>query len=134
MADGEPVRATEAMIGQMSPSLDTQGYVFVTDAAPVSDALATFREREGLSQILPIEAARAAGLDISMPMARVVLEVHSALDGVGLTAAVASALASQGIACNMVAAFHHDYVFVPLKDAARALTLLQRLQSGVNSG
>jgi hypothetical protein len=46
-------------------------------------------------------------------MACLTLRVHSALDGVGLTAAVASALAEIGIPCNMVAAFHHDHAFVP---------------------
>jgi hypothetical protein len=55
------------------------------------------------------------------------LTVHSALDGVGLTAAVASALADAGIPCNMVAAFHHDHAFVPLDDAPRALAILQDL-------
>jgi hypothetical protein len=62
-------------------------------------------------------------------MSRIVLEVHSALDGTGLTAAVSRALEWAGIACNMVAAYHHDHVFVPQGDADRALGVLKRLQS-----
>jgi hypothetical protein len=60
-------------------------------------------------------------------MACLTLTVHSALDGVGLTAAVASALADEGIPCNMVAAFHHDHVFVPEERAEEALAILRAL-------
>ena len=61
-------------------------------------------------------------------MRRIVLTVHSALDGVGLTAAVASALAAEQIPCNVVAAFHHDHVFVPADMAKRALAILEALE------
>ncbi|MEJ2457732.1 MAG: ACT domain-containing protein [Novosphingobium sp.] len=66
---------------------------------------------------------------MSLPMARIVLEVHSALDGTGLTAAVSGGLAEAGIPCNMAAAYHHDHAFVPLGDAERALPILRRLQA-----
>jgi hypothetical protein len=79
-------------------------------------------EAEGLSQVLPLHEAQALGFDTSMPMAQITLTVHSALDGVGLTAAVAVALADAGIPCNMIAGYHHDHLFVPeaLADAALA--------------
>ena len=93
----------------------------------VSQALASFAEDEGLSVILTDQVARDAGLASDLPMRRITLTVHSALDGVGLTAAVASALANAGIACNMVAAYHHDHAFVPEDDADRALAILQAL-------
>ncbi|MCJ2188650.1 ACT domain-containing protein [Novosphingobium beihaiensis] len=124
-----PVKGREAMIAGMNPCLDPQPWVFCTGGPAHAEALGTFREGEGLSQILPLEAARAAGHDVSLPMARIVLEVHSALDGTGLTAAVAGALADAGIACNMVAAYHHDHAFVPEGDGPRALAILQRLQA-----
>lgn len=41
------------------------------------------------------------------------LQVYSALEGVGLTAAVSQTLAEHDIPCNIVAAFQHDHVFVP---------------------
>jgi len=53
--------------------------------------------------------------------------VHSALEGVGLTAAVTSALADMGIACNVVAGFHHDHLFVPWQRREEALDALRRL-------
>jgi hypothetical protein len=87
-------------------------------------AIATFAEDEGLSLILPQDAAVDLGFACDTPMACVTLSVLSALEGVGLTAAVATTLARAGIACNMVAAFHHDHAFVPLADGERALALL----------
>lgn len=128
-----PVRETGAMIAAMEPDLDPLAYAFVSAAEPgealelMHSAIATFREVEGLSLVVPHDAAQAAGLE-GDPYARITLQVHSALDGVGLTAAVATALAGAGIPCNMVAAFHHDHVFVPLADANAALVILYRLQ------
>ena len=51
----------------------------------------------------------------------------SSLEAVGLTAAVAGALAAEGISANVVAAFHHDHVFVPAGRAAEAMACLARL-------
>jgi hypothetical protein len=115
----------------MAPILDPVPWYFVTvaDATMITETspLATFVEEEGLSLILSQQDAQSAGLPSEMPMARITLTVHSALDGVGLTAAVASALADASIPCNMVAAFHHDHAFVPLADAPRALAILKAL-------
>jgi hypothetical protein len=59
-------------------------------------------------------------------MACLTLTLHSALDGVGLTAAITAALTADGIPANVVAAFHHDHVFVPEDRAADALAALER--------
>lgn len=53
--------------------------------------------------------------------------MHSALDAVGLTAAVAHELAGAGVSCNVVAGFHHDHLFVPYEVADRAMALLEGL-------
>lgn len=129
------VRDTAAMIAGMDPVPDPLPYAFVTApdpalaarAAPL--ARATFAEDEGLSLILPLADAQDLGFADPIPMARITLAVHSALDGTGLTAAVSGALAAAGIPCNMVAAFHHDHVFVPAAMAARALAVLQQRAS-----
>ena len=54
--------------------------------------------------------------------------------GVGLTAAVASALADEGIPCNMISADHHDNVFVPEPMARRAIRVLQDVQRTAANG
>jgi uncharacterized protein len=102
------------------------------DGAPVPpSAVCWFREVEGISVILPASEARAAGWPVDFEAAWITLEVRSALSAVGLTAAVSTALAAEGIGCNVVAAFHHDHLFVPLERAADALRVLERLQSEV---
>lgn len=128
-----PVRDTRAMLAGMTPVPREGCFVFCTtkddEAAGQAQALAFFREDEGCTLILETSIAAALGFDISQPMRRIVLEVFSALDGVGLTAAVATALASEGIPCNVVAAYHHDNVFVPDAMADRALQVLRDVQA-----
>tara|TARA_R110002111_G_scaffold19331_1_gene47201 strand:- start:451 stop:852 length:402 start_codon:yes stop_codon:yes gene_type:complete len=120
------IRRTEDMIAKMAPERLEGLFAFATsdDDALVRQAVATIREAEGLSLILPLDVAQRAGLDVSQPMACLTLNVVSALDGVGLTADVATALACENIACNMVAGHHHDHAFVPANDADRALSVL----------
>ena len=127
----EPVRDGKAMIQGMAPVRQPGRFVFCTarDGAVAEQArrraVASFAEDEGLSLILAAEDAAALGFDAGPAMACITLTVHSALDGVGLTAAVAGALAEAGIPCNMVAAYHHDHAFVPEERAAEALAILR---------
>jgi hypothetical protein len=129
----KPTSKTAAeMIGGMDPVMVAGDVAFasITDPQMLARLLplarAIFREAEGISLILPLadhpDRANAA------PMRQITLNVYSDLEGVGLTAAVATALAAEGIACNMVAAHHHDHVFVPSDRATEALTILLDLQ------
>lgn len=129
-----PVFDGRRMIAEMSPELLPGTYVFCTlpgpaPAALIADALAVFREEEGLSLILETGRASAAGFATDAAMRCIRLNVYSALEGVGLTAAVAGALAGAGIACNMVAAYHHDHAFVPAHRAEEAMALLVAVQA-----
>lgn len=115
----------QEMIAGMSPDLRPGAFVFVTDAdeAMIPRAIAMFREAEGLSLVLSAEDAPGAG-----PRMRLItLQVNSSLEGVGLTAAVSSALADKGIPANVVAAFMHDHIFVPEAQAETALAVLLAL-------
>ncbi|MEQ8293678.1 MAG: ACT domain-containing protein [Roseovarius sp.] len=138
------MRDTAAMIAGMAPVADGVTWHFCTTAdAELAararpTALASFAEAEGMSLVLSEKEAVALGFDTDLPMARITLTVQSALDGVGLTAAVATALATalagEGIPCNMVAGYHHDHVFVPVAQAERALEVLRRLACGEMDG
>ncbi|RBP09233.1 hypothetical protein DFR50_12270 [Roseiarcus fermentans] len=127
------------MVAGMRPVLEAGDVVFCTTrddalvAAAAPAALALFREAEGVSLILPHATAERLGFAVDLPMRRIVLSVASALDGVGLTAAVAGALAREGIPCNVVAAFHHDHVFAPSAMAERALAALEALQAAAQA-
>lgn len=131
---GESDLAT--LLRSLAPVRDEHDHVFVTHAAgalgPHLDVVATVSEAEGTTSILrasQLESALAAGArcDDPTPMARLTLQVHSALSAVGLTAAVATALAARGISCNVVAGYHHDHLFVPAAAADRALEALAEL-------
>lgn len=114
------VRNTSDMVRQMAPVLRPGRFAFRTVAKAPGNAIATFAEDEGLSVLVPASDGEQAFCQIT-------LQVHSALDGVGLTAAVAAALTDENIPANVVAAHHHDHVFVPEAMAERALAALQTL-------
>ena len=119
------------LLAIMSPSLDDTDWVFavVGEEGAVRltpHAIASFCEAEGLTLVLP-QAAADDLKRVSAPMKRITLEVHSSLEAVGLTAAVASALAEEGISANVVAAYYHDHIFVPKASADCALAVLQAL-------
>lgn len=118
------------LLAALHPVQQPGEYVFCPagPAAPVpAEALGWFREPEGPTFVLPRAVADAHGLPYGYVAAWLTLTVHSSLAAVGLTAAVAGALARENISCNVVAAYYHDHLFVALADADRALGALRRL-------
>ncbi|SFP96454.1 ACT domain-containing protein [Pseudomonas borbori] len=119
------------LLRSMNPQLNDGAYVFcsLTDAAQLDGVqpLGSFQEAEGLTVILPRLQAEQLRLPYSYVAAWLTLHVHSALEAVGLTAAVAGALAQAGISCNVIAGFYHDHLFVAHADGPRALAVLQQL-------
>ncbi|MBV7265048.1 ACT domain-containing protein [Erythrobacter ani] len=114
------------MLAELEPDLfDDHSWQFVIsrDGAAPPGTFAAIKEAEGLTVILPSDRAGESG----PRFARITLQVRSDLEATGLTASVASALADSGIACNVVAAFHHDYLFVPWQRRGEAIAILQRL-------
>ncbi len=115
----------------MQPERNAGEYVFCTldSSTQLADVtpLGFFREKEGVTVILPRADADTAGLSYAGTFAWLTLTVHSSLEAVGLTAAFSRALAEAGISCDVVAAFYHDHIFVPVHDAERALTALRAL-------
>ncbi|MFE5481060.1 ACT domain-containing protein [Streptomyces sp. NPDC056527] len=118
------------LVAGMRPELNPGRYVFVTVDGPAPAGVvpvATVAEREGLTLVVRQEEADAASLAYDYVAGWITLRVHSALDAVGLTAAVARELAGAGLSCNVVAGFHHDHLFVEHARAEEALTVLHRL-------
>lgn len=122
------------MLNRLSPILLDEVYVFCTlpdadyGAMAHLSPLCCFREKEGLTLILAREKAEAAGLPCQTVFRCITLGVHSGLSAVGLTAAVSTALASEGISANMVAAYFHDHVFVPGNKADAAMAVLNQFK------
>lgn len=91
---------------------------------------AIIRETEGWTAIATADVAQRNGWAFDSTWAWLTLEVFSALEAVGLTAAVSTALAAADIPCNMVAGFHHDHMLVPVAKADLAMTTIRGLSDG----
>ena len=106
------------------------GFALITPPDGLPAGLLPFAlvwEDEGLTVIATLDALAHAGLAVESPWARITMTVHSALAAVGLTAAMAGALTEAGISANVVAAFHHDHVFVPWPRRDEAVAVLRAL-------
>lgn len=90
--------------------------------------IATFRESEGLTVVAEVARLERRGLTVEFRAAWITLQVRSELHAIGLTAAVAAALADEGIPCNVMAGLCHDHLFVPTEMAVRACQALRGLQ------
>ena len=120
------------LIKSMSPSLEQQDYVFTTvkNAAVMQSGIhpkAMFVENEGTTLVLTAADAELVQLPYSGKYRCITLNVHSSLEAVGLTAAVATALAQVNISANVIAAYYHDHIFVPAAKAQQALETLLNL-------
>lgn len=131
--DGGPIADVATLLARLRPERQPGVYVFASlpDGAlpPAVSPVATFREREGLSVVVEESQAQAAGLRPLFRASWIVLTVPSDLAAVGLTAAVSAALTAEGISCNVIAAAHHDHLFVPVDQAERALDALHALSA-----
>ena len=114
-------RDLSRLLQGLRPRLYPDRYAFAEAVEPSlgADQFALFREDEGLTSIHP---------DSHGEWARISLEIHSSLDAVGLTGVMASRLADLGISVNIIAALHHDHLFVPWERREEALECLQSLQ------
>ena len=123
-----PIRDLSELLRGMQAELSPTVYGYVTlpagTAMPAGlDPLLVFREAEGITLVLPWEAAAPFGP--VFPCRLITLSVYSALDAVGFIAAVAARLTAAGISANVVAAYHHDHLLIPAERADEALTVLK---------
>ena len=135
----EPPR-TRPLEQDLAPSMSELPYVFCSlPDAGLADAaglcpVATVQEREGLSVVIEQAVAERAGLLFEGCFRRISLGAQTSLDGVGLTARAAAALAREGISANVVAGHYHDHFFVPDDRAGDALRILQALSVSARDG
>jgi hypothetical protein len=130
-----PVSDLPTLLRSLRPVLHPGTFAFCV-LPPGRDvpALMTIREAEGVTAVLAESDAAALGLAPVFRAAWITLTVHSDLAAVGLTAAVAAALAGEGIACNVVAGVHHDHLFVPFERGQDALAVLTKLAASRAAG
>lgn len=124
----------DELLRSMRPKLMPTEFVFCTTSGALTDyvnlePVASFIESEGLTLVLEKSRAEKAGLAFEGIYQQITLTVHSSLDAVGLTAAVASKLASKGISANVIAAYYHDHIFVQQDKATAALLALEEFST-----
>ena len=106
------------LLAEMRPVLHDAAYGFERldpDAPLPADVFAMIWEAEGMTLIAPFPDGA---------WARISLSVHSSLSAVGLSAAIARALAERGLPANIVAGYHHDHILVPWERRNEALETL----------
>ncbi|WP_299321282.1 ACT domain-containing protein [Parasphingopyxis sp.] len=122
----------DALLRDLKPMIAEEEHGFAT--IPMGEGwpqglvpVATFAEAEGASVIALSSIMEGIGLKHEGGWAKITIGANSALDAVGLTARIAGALAEQGISSNIVAAYHHDHVFVPWARRDEAMAVLKNL-------
>lgn len=132
-----PISDLSTLLRSLAPALHPGVFAFASipneTQVDAGSAVAFIREPEGLSLVLPEAEARRLGLPVSFRCAWITLTVNSDLEAVGLTAAFAAALGAAGISCNVVAGNYHDHLFVPVDQAAQAMTELRKLQQNAQA-
>ena len=118
------------MLHTLQPTQRVGEFVFVSVDTPRARTLpaeAMIVEDEAVTVILRRTDADAAGLRYEYVAAWLTLGVQSALESVGLTAAVSAELGNAGSSCNMLAGYLHDHILVPIDQAETALAVLLAL-------
>lgn len=118
------------LLGELDPEVVPGSFVVVTAVEPLDvESVATVREIEGTTHVLARAEADRLDLAYDVVLGWITLRVHSALNAVGLTAAVATALTEAGISANVLAGFHHDHLLVPVDRTQEAVAVLRALSA-----
>ena len=86
-----------------------------------------FAEEEGITLIIKKEVAENNSLAYSGIWGWIILTVHSDLSAVGFLAAITEKFTKSGVSVNVVSAYYHDHLFVPIDKQNEAMLLLEEL-------
>jgi uncharacterized protein len=123
----------QKLLQTMQPKHNAGEYVFCTIESlhliDTTKIICFFKEDEGYTIIINKAIADELQLSYTAIFSWITLTVHSSLEAVGLTAVISTALSSNRISCNVVAAYYHDHIFVPIKYTEKAMSVLEELAS-----
>ena len=97
------------------------------DKISINNIICSFKESKGYSIIISKEEATSNNLPFYFISAWITLNIDSTLDSVGLTSSFSRELTKAGISCNVVAAYHHDHIYVPYKKRLEAVKILSNM-------
>lgn len=130
MAERVPISDLATLLCTLTVSQRPGEFCIATAPAstPVGNGVeALMVEDEGVTAVCTTKRAQADGWDYEFPCAWLTLDVYSALQAVGLTAAVATVLTDANIPCNVIAARCHDHILVPTDRASDAIGAITSL-------
>lgn len=121
------------LVATIQPRLHEEEYVFCTInrehlTALHSQPLFQFHEAEGLTVVLRQEDAARERIEGHFPSKMIQINASANAVAAGFFAVIATRLAAHGLAIQPVAAFHHQYLFVPSARAQECLHLLEDLE------
>jgi len=125
------IKELKKLLETMNPKLHPGEFVFCTfPNTTLAEKLflspiGSFIEEEGLTLIITKDNAQKYDIPYEGIFKLISLTVHSSLEAVGLTAGISAKLAAHAISANVVAAYYHDHIFVPIQDAEKALEALK---------
>ena len=126
-----------SLIKNMQPQLHEGAYVFCTvqqlSSEIIQNCIMIFKEEEAFTVILDKQYADKRAINYQYVAAWITLKVYSSLEATGFTTAFSRALSDERISCNVVAAYHHDHIFVAFKDGERAMKTLKNLSNQFKS-
>ena len=90
------------------------------------EILFSFKEKEGNTFLVLEAIAKNYNVSYNQLWALISVENITSLSATGITAHISGVLSQENIPCNMIAAFHHDYLLVPLESAEKAMSVLSK--------
>jgi hypothetical protein len=107
------------------------GFTSVEDMSEIdaSGILGSFNEDEGVTVFASAEYFNSKDIDYEGDFAKLTVNVHTSLELVGLTAALADVLTKRSISANVVAAFYHDHIFVQFDKKEEAIAAIESLSN-----
>ncbi len=126
------------MLESLSVTVRPEPYVVVSLSPDVEapavggDIGAVIEETEGITVVATLSRAAHEPWPHDFVASWLTLDVHSALEAVGLTAAFSRQLGRAGIPCNVIAGFFHDHILVPVDKTDAAVEVLEALANSTN--
>lgn len=122
-----------AMLETLTVSVRPEQFVVITLPASIPPptvghgVAAVIAESEGPTVIATAERASEENWPHDFVASWLTLDVHSALESVGLTATFSRQLGRAGIPCNVIAGFFHDHILVPHEMTDAAVDVIEAL-------
>ena len=127
------------MLESLTVTVRPEPYVLITlppdiDIPPMGNGVAAIiDEAEGPTIIATLSRAAHEEWPHDFVASWLTLDIHSALEAVGLTATFSRQLGRAGIPCNVIAGFYHDHILVPVDKTDAAVEVIEALRGSTDS-